>query len=97
MLLKEENKNKNNKRKDNPRELPPLRKEDQRLEEKLPRKEETDLATSLKTWKTPSEELTMLGSDKKKNSLSFPRLMTMMMKTTKNEVCSLQNEFVSYT
>ena len=91
MMLKEENKNKNNKPKDTPRELPPSRKEDPRLE-RLPRRpEETDSATSLRTCKTPSEEPTMLGLDKKKNSPLEKSVETMMTKMRiKNEVCTLQ-------
>ena len=68
MLLKEENKNKSNNKKDTPRELLLLRKEDPRLERKPRRTEETDLATSLQKCNNLSEEQTRLGSSKKRNS-----------------------------
>lgn len=84
MMLKEENKNKNNKKKDKPRELLPLRKEDPRLV-RLPRRpEEKDSVVSTHKWKNPSRELMRPGPSKKRNSPSVSRKTR--KKKIKNEV-----------
>jgi len=82
-MPREENKNKNYNQKDTPRELPLSRKRDPRPV-KFPRKtEELSSVPTLRKWKNPSKEQTMLGLDKKRNSLS--RQKSQKKKTT-NEV-----------
>lgn len=95
MMPPEEKLNKNYKRKETPRELLPLRKEDQLLARSPRRKEEaSSLVLSVK-WRTHSEELMMLGPNKRRNSLSVLLMKTRRKMT--NEVIDCCLKQFSYT